>query len=391
MGSTMKLPKHKASIIAVGTEITTGEVINTNAAWLSERLDSIGVKVVQHLAVADDRESIQTALDYAQTLGDFIFVTGGLGPTSDDFTREVISKWTGKPLVFDDTAWSFLIDLLMQRGLSVRENHKQECFFPKHAILLKNVIGTANGFLTEKGTTQVFVLPGPPREIQAMWEPEVVPRLNNYSIQKTEELHIWNCLGAPESEVAETVERVLEGSGLAVGYRANIPYVKVKIWTQKGSSDEVWLHKVDEALSQWLVGKGKTDPIENWLRSLVGFGSVLIFDSVTHGRLASRIETFRDSGAALITPFPPIELISHLSGDRAFRDVSDEKADCILKIEAVSDQEFEVQLLANKIDKSERKTLPHRLSLKVKRGRLYATEEAIHFWTEGLKPLTAED
>ena len=107
----------KASILAVGTELTTGQITNRNAAWISERLTSLGVEVVLHETVPDERNRILHALQNCEQHSQFIFVTGGLGPTSDDFTREVIAQWLKKPLLFDPETWNQVTDRLKRIGI----------------------------------------------------------------------------------------------------------------------------------------------------------------------------------------------------------------------------------------------------------------------------------
>lgn len=238
----------KASLLAIGTEITSGEINNTNVKWFAERLEELGFEVVLHMAVPDDRPSMINALNYSEAQAEILIVTGGLGPTSDDFTREVVAKWAGDSLEFRQEAWDFLEDISKQRGLKLREAHKQQCQFPSQSETLKNRIGTAHGFYLKKGALHCFVLPGPPKEIEAMWERSVLPRLEALRPATSPRLHRWTCTGVPESEVAELVEECLKDSGCKIGYRASKPNVHVKVWVPADVNADEYLKKLDAIL-----------------------------------------------------------------------------------------------------------------------------------------------
>src|SRR4051794_23818144 len=102
----------KASILAIGTELTTGQITNRNAAWISEQLVNLGAEVVLHEVVADEHQHIREALERCGKVSQLVFVTGGLGPTSDDFTRNVVAEWLGQPLEFDDPSWKRIVSRL---------------------------------------------------------------------------------------------------------------------------------------------------------------------------------------------------------------------------------------------------------------------------------------
>lgn len=378
--------KLSASIIAIGSEITSGEVVNSNAAWISGRLEDLGLPIKCHIAVPDDREIVLAALEQMVQSTDVVFVTGGLGPTSDDFTREVVASFLGKKLKFDERAWVQLVDKLNQRGLLVRENHKQQCFFPYEAELLDNPVGTAPGFYAVKNDKRFFILPGPPREIQGMWEKSIFPRLQTLSIMKEKELYIWNCLGVPESEVAEVVEKTMSGSGFQLGYRANVPYVKVKVWAPVNSDSEPWLNKLDKALAPWLVGVGNTDPLETWLESLLKYDQVHILDYITQGRLASRIEGVREKRKDLQEGLKNMDIVIHLKPGENLDHERLMQGSCSFLLSPVAEgNRFVVRSRLGDNQLNVEKEMPHRLSLRSKRGRFYCTEEAIYLWSEFLK------
>ena len=152
----------KASILAIGTELTTGQIINKNAATISEKLKAAGVVITTHLTVPDDRPLILEALKFLEPKSDLLFITGGLGPTSDDFTRDVISEWCGSKMKFDETSWAHIQERLSTRGFNVREMQKQQCYFPENSKILFNAEGTAHGFKLNQKISKFMFYPARP-------------------------------------------------------------------------------------------------------------------------------------------------------------------------------------------------------------------------------------
>ncbi len=222
----------KAAVIAIGTEVTSGEINNTNSRWLAQKLEEKNIEVLMHLTVPDEESLMFEAFDWAEKHCDFIFTTGGLGPTTDDFTREILAKYYSSTLVFSVKEHDRLAKLLADKGVEIKEAHKQQCYFPKGSTQLDNFKGTAKGFMIEGISSKLFALPGPPKEVESVWENGVVKQLPEVA-QKTK-LYKWEFTGIPESEVAEKVEALFEGTSVKLGYRANRPRVIVKAWVDVG-------------------------------------------------------------------------------------------------------------------------------------------------------------
>lgn len=221
----------KTSILAVGTELTSGQIVNTNAAFLSRVLTEMGAEVVLHLTVSDDRAAIMSALRTCEIVSDWIFVTGGLGPTTDDFTRDVVAEWTGKKNFFDQRAWQTLTDKLEKRGRRTVNSQRQQCYFPEGSSVLSNSKGTAEAFTLEVRGRRIWVLPGPPVEVEAVWNEEIVTTIRRAIPNgPRDRLLSWVCKGKPESEIGEIIEKIVKGTELRTGYRCFSPFVEVKLW-----------------------------------------------------------------------------------------------------------------------------------------------------------------
>jgi nicotinamide-nucleotide amidase len=244
-----------ASILTIGTEITSGEVVNTNASWIASELEAMGLRVFCHLSVRDQRAEMLRALEFVRADSALVVVTGGLGPTSDDLTREVLANHWRVPLAFCEDEWSSLRVRYERRGRQIRESHRHQCYFPQGATKLPNPVGTALGFCFSQQAQHWLVLPGPPAELKAMWSEQAVARLRAFGVCATSgsrRWHHWTCRGAPESEVAERVEEVIQGRGLEVGYRATHPLVKVKLFLTEKEATEL-APKLEQCLQKWLI------------------------------------------------------------------------------------------------------------------------------------------
>lgn len=251
-----KAMQTKATLLTIGTEITAGEIVNSNAAWLSLRLEESGARVHAHITVRDQRDEILNALKWIHENSShsnephIVIVTGGLGPTSDDMTRECLAHFTKNSLNFDAAAWSELQALLHKKGVQVRETHKHQCHFPAGSEKLINPVGTAHGFYLKKDATHFFALPGPPRELEPMWVNLVAPKLQKIIPAQSYRWVRWTCVGVPESQVAEAVENIIAGTNIEVGYRAKPPNIFLKIYAHPDRDAEI-IKKIDATVAPW--------------------------------------------------------------------------------------------------------------------------------------------
>ncbi len=290
----------QASILAIGTELTQGQITNRNATWISERLTDFGIEVAMHLTVPDDHDRICAALNLLTSASELVIVTGGLGPTTDDFTRNVIADWSGAPLEFLPAAWEKIVRRLSERGIEVAPSNRIQCFFPQGATVLENLEGTADGFrfrTTKPGQagTEVIVLPGPPREGQHLWDRFVGAHLAEiFPASAKSDLETWHCVGKSESSLGEIVEAAVSGFGVKTGYRASAPYVEVKIWIPNDLPTDrrlALLIKLESALTPYSVARNGEDLAARFAEALNTHTRGLLthlYDLGTAGRLAER-------------------------------------------------------------------------------------------------------
>ena len=290
----------KAAILGVGTELTDGQIVNRNASWISKKLKKLGLLTATHAVVPDDRELILKSLDFCTTHADVIFVTGGLGPTSDDFTRELITQWTGLELEFHEASWKHVQDRLNSRGYVVKDIQRQQCYFPKSSVVLENPEGTANGFRVEAKSKTFIVLPGPPREIEAIWNSSLQSYIQ--SITTGLDAHVtllWETMGLGESDVAVIVEEVLKNTDVDRGYRVHLPYVEVKLMfpESKRTSLEKVIADLDQALAFCTFAKTDEDSAFQLARLISG-RPLAVHDTVTGSYLVNRMLPAFRSGLA---------------------------------------------------------------------------------------------
>ncbi len=282
-----------ASILAVGTEITDGQITNSNAQWLSQKLQDLNIDVSLHLSAPDTPLLIQKTLELATAHSDLIFVCGGLGPTSDDLTRNVVSDFLQLPLELSASAWIEVQEKLESRNVIVREAHQQQCLFPKTAKVLSNTAGVAPGFYVQQQSKHYWVLPGPPHEIESIWQNGVEQQLRSqFSQTKHLQLTTWLCLGAPESELAHTAENFFRSFGFEkkLGYRLQVPYVEIKLWHDaKNNQAQAAVSEFTKQLGSFYIDSSLgliNRNIEQLLKAQV---PVLIQDASSSGLLLTRL------------------------------------------------------------------------------------------------------
>lgn len=248
------------SLLAIGTELTTGQILNKNAQWLSIELMKLGIGVSYQLAVPDHTQLIQDALHFLEKHSKVIIITGGLGPTADDFTRIVLAKTYGLQLQWNEENWQKVQAKLNSKGVQIRSIHRQQCEYPEGAEILDNSAGVADGFTFSNAKVQIYALPGPPKEIAAIWDSHLQHHLKDFtplSLRWTQS--IWTVTGLPESEVAEKVNNALGDAGAQVLYRVHSPHVDVKLLYQEKDSAEnkILGQKIHSALAPWLIAKSE--------------------------------------------------------------------------------------------------------------------------------------
>ena len=170
-----------AEILSVGTELLMGQIANTDAQYLSRRLSELGVTLYRHTTVGDNPSRVKQARAEALERADMVITTGGLGPTEDDLTKEMVGEFFGLPMELDEKSLEAVRTRMCRIGREMTENNNKQAYFPRGAIIMPNACGTAPGCIVEHGGKAVAVLPGPPREMKDMFERQLAPYLRRRS------------------------------------------------------------------------------------------------------------------------------------------------------------------------------------------------------------------
>lgn len=227
----------KCEILSVGTEILLGDILNTNSRYLSKELANLGIDVYYHQVVGDNRERILSALKEAFSRSDIIITTGGLGPTKDDMTKELVAEFLGMDMYLHEESLKKIEDYFKKMGrIPVKSNEKQ-AYFPKEAIILENNNGTAPGAIFEKDGKAIIVLPGPSKEMEPMFNNSVrkyLEKLTGYTIVS----EVLRVFGIGESEAESKLQDLIDnGQNPTIAPYAKEGEVTFRI-TAKGKNEE---------------------------------------------------------------------------------------------------------------------------------------------------------
>jgi nicotinamide-nucleotide amidase len=223
------------AVLSIGTELTRGELVNTNAAWLAAELTSVGFEVIEHAVVDDDRARIVGALGRLASRVRVIVATGGLGPTTDDLTTQAVASALGVGLVRDQASLEHIERRFAKFGRAMSPSNAKQADFPEGADVLPNPVGTAPGFGVRMGECVAYFLPGVPHEMTRMFEEQVVPRIRALAPNTLYQSHL-RLFGLPESVVGEKLAGVEDAfPKTTLGYRAQFPEIEVKVLARAAS------------------------------------------------------------------------------------------------------------------------------------------------------------
>ena len=199
----------KAEIITVGTEILLGDILNTNCRYLSRELAAMGIEMYYQITVGDNEERLLKTLEESLNRSDIVICTGGLGPTEDDITKEVCAKYFGYELGLHKPSLDAMIERFKHMNRVPTKNNEKQAYFPKEAYILKNDNGTAPGCIMEKEGKMIVVLPGPPREMESMFENYVKPYLSKLTDDVIES-EVLRIIGVGESKVENDILDIID-------------------------------------------------------------------------------------------------------------------------------------------------------------------------------------
>lgn len=232
-----------AEIVAIGTELLMGQIVNTDAQYLSRRLQSLGISVYYHTTVGDNPQRMRDTIALALSRSDVVITTGGLGPTQDDLSKEMAAELLHLPMRFDEGSWRAIENYFARMGRVCPDNNRKQAMFAEGAVILPNGCGTAPGCMIEKGGKIVVQLPGPPHEMAEMFDRQVYDRLAERTGGCIASRYI-RIYGLGESQVAQMCAEWIEADGeVTVAPYCSLGECQLRV-TARGESEQAALEKV---------------------------------------------------------------------------------------------------------------------------------------------------
>lgn len=295
-------------VIAVGTELLLGQIVNSNAATIGAALADRGYDALYQQVVGDNIERVAATIRTAMTRADAVIITGGIGPTQDDLTREAVCEATGLTMEFSDEYAAHLRDWWERRGRVMPESNLQQAEYPAGADLLMNPKGTAPGLAIDHNDTLIFVVPGVPAEMEHLLIEEVMPRIaarvGESAVLVSRLLRTW---GRSESDVADTLDDLYrESTNPSLAFLASGGEIKIRI-TAKAGDRSTALALIEPVESEVMSRLAETvfgtddETIERVLLGLLGdLGySIGTAESMTGGMVAAALTSVPGSSAVV--------------------------------------------------------------------------------------------
>src|SRR5439155_1728069 len=231
----------RAEIISVGTEILLGEITDTNSQYLAARLPAIGIDLYHQSTVGDNLARLSEAIERGLARSDVLIITGGLGPTDDDLTREAIADVLGETMFVDSEAENRLRAFFTARGVSFPERNVKQTMLIPSATAIPNPRGTAPGWWVEKNDKYIVAMPGPPAEMQRMWEHEVEPKLAQLAGAGVLVSRVLKTIGVGESHIDEMIAPLLNSTNPTIGVYAKPDGVHIRLAAKADSQEAAWV------------------------------------------------------------------------------------------------------------------------------------------------------
>lgn len=310
----------KAEIVSIGTELLLGQIVDTNAAWLAQRLAAEGINLYRRQTIGDNLERAAGAIREALQRSDVVLTTGGLGPTVDDITREAIAIAVGRPIVRDPVLVRHVETLFRRWGREPGENNLRQADLPEGADPLANPMGTAPGIVYETaGGALIFAMPGVPREMKRMFDEQVAPRLRERAPAAIIKVRLLRTAAVGESTIDEQIDDLQRLENPTVGLAAHTGQVDVRI-TARAATEKEALTLIDHVARQvrdrlGIAIFGEDDETLEAVvaRLLAAAGAdLLVYETKTGGEVAERLRGMGMGRVVTLTGAPgPLPQAEH--------------------------------------------------------------------------------
>lgn len=268
----------KAEVIAIGSELLLGQIIDTNSSYIAKRLAESGIDLAQTATVGDDLQRMKEVIREAINRSQIVITTGGIGPTEDDLTREAIAEVTEHPLIFQPHLMEQIENLFKTRGFRMVENNRKQAYIPEGAIAIENPKGTAPGFIVETSGGTIISIPGVPSEMEYLMENRVIPYIRKRFDIKHQVIQykVLRACGLGESAIGLQIRDLMkESKNPSIGTLASIGDIRIRITAKADNPEE----------ASNLIQK-----MEREIRKRLGVLIYGVDDETLHGNIAKELE-----------------------------------------------------------------------------------------------------
>lgn len=289
----------RGEIVTTGTEILLGQIVDTNAAWIARQLNAIGVNLYYKSTVGDNEDRLRTLLQVCMARSDVVIVTGGLGPTADDITREAIAGAAGVSLVIHQPTLENLRRRFSNWGTRMTANNRQQALIPAGAEIVPNPVGTAPGFRLEKDSCTLFALPGVPREMKRLMQDTVLPflqaRTQGKGVIRTRTLRT---IGIGESTIDHEIRDLMASPNPTVGLAAHTGQADIRLTARSETATEAETMldtmegMVRARVGQFIYSAEKDKDIAEYIAALLREQGerLVVWEQHTQGMIAARLQ-----------------------------------------------------------------------------------------------------
>jgi nicotinamide-nucleotide amidase len=286
----------KAEVIAIGSELLLGQIVDTNTSYIAQTLAENGIELVRSSAVGDDQGRIEETMQRALGNASIVITTGGLGPTEDDLTRESIAGVTRRPLVFRRDLMDQIEAIFRRRGFHMVESNRKQAFIPEGAIPIENPKGTAPGFIVDEPEHVILSIPGVPSEMRYLMEHAVIPYLRKrfHLEDQIIQYKVLRTCGLGESAIGIQIEDLMRGQNPSVGTLASVGDIRIRITARSQSPEEASRQirnveqEIRKRLGPLIYGEDKETLQGNLMRQLERLNLTLSVAEVFTGGLLSQ-------------------------------------------------------------------------------------------------------
>lgn len=287
--------------ISTGDEVLFGQIVDTNAAWFSQRFFEKGISIQRRHTVADDLAALIDIITETSLRADVVVVNGGLGPTSDDLSAEAAAKAMQVPLVLSQAWYDVMSDRYVKSGRVMSKSNEKQAWLPEGCKIIDNPVGTACGFSFQFNRARFYFTPGVPSEFKLMLKEQILPDIQTrFALSNTVALEKWQVFGLSEAALNETISQLNIPPTVTVGFRAALPIVEVKLLSAVQQDLVQAAAVIEAALAEFILFRGEGALSQHVQSLMLQKGLTLsLAESCTGGMIASELVANAGSSAFL--------------------------------------------------------------------------------------------